>query len=447
MKDMAGEKATLKEGRDSAGSDSVVAFMDMGTNSVRIMIVRISPNHSYTVISRQKEMIRLGAGEFTDNILKQEAMDRAVAVCRNFEVMARSFKADKIIVVATSAARDARNQSEFLHRLKRESGVDVHVISGKEEARLIYLGVASGINLSGNALFIDIGGGSTELVIGDEKGYQFLDSLKLGAIRLTMLQLDGIDGPISGKRYQELQEFVRNKYIRTFQGLRKFNAEKAFGSSGTIQSLAEVCCQVIHGGDPEKRKTMRLKDLKQVIELLCSLSVKERQNVPGMNPKRADIIIGGAVILDTILSELKLSEITVSDRELRDGLLVNYLSRIEHPLMDELSVRQRSVLKLGRRCSFDEQHAGTVARLSLSLFDSARELDLHKQGLVKRELLYYAAQLHDIGTFISYHNHQGNSAYLIRNADLLASTRMSWPSWPGWSFFIGKPFPAGSTPN
>jgi len=259
-------------------------------------------------------MIRLGEGEFTDNTLKQEAMDRAVEVCRTFEVMARSFKAEKIIVVATSATRDARNQNEFLHRLKREAGIDVHVISGKEEARLIYLGVSSGINLSGNALFIDIGGGSTELVIGDEKGYQFLDSLKLGAIRLTMLHLDGHEGTISGKRYQEVQAFVRNKYIRTFQSLRKFNTERAFGSSGTIQSLAEVSCQVIYGGDPEKRKTMRLKDLKQVIELLCSLTMKERQNVPGMNPKRADIIIGGAVILDTILSELKFPEIEVSDR-------------------------------------------------------------------------------------------------------------------------------------
>jgi exopolyphosphatase/guanosine-5'-triphosphate,3'-diphosphate pyrophosphatase len=315
------------------------------------------------------------------------------------------------------------------------------VISGKEEARLIYLGVASGINLSGNALFIDIGGGSTELVIGDEKGYQFLDSLKLGAIRLTMLYLDNREGPISVKRYQELQELLRNKYIRTFQSLRKFNVDQAFGSSGTIQSLAEVCCQVIHGGDPEKGKSMRLKDLKQIIALLCTMTVKERQNVPGMNPKRADIIIGGAIILDTILSELKLPEITVSNRELRDGLLVNYLSRIEHPLMDELSVRQRSVFKLGRRCGFDEQHAGTVARLSLSLFDSARDLDLHKQGQVKRELLYYAAQLHDIGTFISYHNHQANSAYLISNADLLGFNQDELALMAGMVFFHRKAFP------
>jgi len=132
---------------------------------------------------------------------------------------------------------------------------------------------------------------------------------------------------------------------------------------------------------------------------------------------------------------------------LRDGLLVNYLSRVEHPLMDELSVRQRSVLKLGRRCSFDEQHANTVARLSLSLFDSARELDLHKQGQVKRELLYYAAQLHDIGTFISYHNHQANSAYLIRNADLLGFNQDELAIMAGIVYFHRKAFPGRKNPQ
>jgi exopolyphosphatase / guanosine-5'-triphosphate,3'-diphosphate pyrophosphatase len=166
-----------------------------------------------------------------------------------------------------------------------------------------------------------------------------------------------------------------------------------------------------------------------------------------MNPKRADIIIGGAVILDTILTELKLSEITVSNRELRDGLLMNYLSRIEHPLMDELSIRQRSVLKLGRRCSFDEQHANTVARLSLALFDSAREYDLHKQGQVKRELLFYAAQLHDIGTFISYHNHHANSAYLVRNADLLGFNQDELTLMAGMVFFHRKAFPSRKHPQ
>jgi exopolyphosphatase/guanosine-5'-triphosphate,3'-diphosphate pyrophosphatase len=427
--------------------DKVVAFMDMGTNSVRLMIVRISPNHTYTILSRQKEMIRLGAGEFDKGFLLEESMDRAIQVCRNFTAMARSFAADDIVAVATSATRDAQNQKEFLVRLKKESGLNIRVISGTEEARLIYLGVSSGTNITGKALFIDIGGGSTELIVGDGKGYQYLDSLKLGAIRLTMLYLGDQDGPVSSKRYGSIQEYVRHSSIRTFQRLREFSPELSFGSSGTIQNLAEISSQTIHDGDPEKRKVLRLKDLKQVIEHLCALPLKERQRVPGINPNRADIIIGGAVILDTILSDMKIPEIQVSTRELRDGLLADYLYRNDHPLMDELSVRQRSVLKLGRRCGFDERHAGTVARLALELFDSAREIGLHKQGPGKRELLFYSAQLHDVGSFVSYDKHHASSAFLIRNADLLGFSQDELAVMAATAFFHRKTTPSRKHPE
>jgi exopolyphosphatase/guanosine-5'-triphosphate,3'-diphosphate pyrophosphatase len=427
--------------------DKVVAFMDMGTNSVRLMIVRISPNHTYTILSRQKEMIRLGAGEFDKGFLLDESMDRGIQVCKNFTAMAHSFNADDIVAVATSATRDAQNQKEFLSRLKKEAGLDIRVISGTEEARLIYLGVSSGTYITEKSLFIDIGGGSTELIVGNEKGYQYLDSLKLGAIRLTMLFLGDQDGPVSSKRYSGLQEYIRNSSIRTFQRLREFRPERSFGSSGTIQNLAEISCQTLYGGDPEKRKVLRLKDLKQVMEHLCSLPLKERQRVPGINPTRADIIIGGAVILDTILSDLKISEIQVSSRELRDGLLADYLYRNDHPLMDELSVRQRSVLKLGRRCSFDERHAQTVARLALELFDSARAIGLHKQGQGKRELLFYAAQLHDVGTFLSYDKHHASSAYLIRHADLLGFGQDELAIMAATAYFHRKAMPSKKHPE
>ena len=444
---MPAEPMTVKPSREPPAVDKVVAFMDMGTNSVRIMIVRISASHSYTILSRQKEMIRLGADEFTDNIIKDEAMDRAVLVCRNFEMMARSFKADEIVAVATSATRDARNQKHFLDRLKAEANINIHVISGKEEARLIYLGVASGLNLSGSALFIDIGGGSTELIVGNEKGYQYLDSRKLGAIRLTMLHLSEYEGPITQKRYQTLMDFVLNKSSRTLNRIRELKPDQAFGSSGTIQNMAEIACQVIHNGDPEKRKVLRLKDLKEVITLLCSLNLKERQAVPGMNPRRADIIIGGAVILEGFLTELKIPQINISNRELRDGLLLDYLNRIDHPLMDELSVRQRSVFKLGRRCAFDEEHATTVSRIALELFDSAKDAGLHKQGPWKRELLYYASQLHDIGSFLSYSNHQANSAYFIQNADLLGFNQEELAIMAATVFFHRKALPNKKHPE
>ncbi len=427
--------------------DKAIAFMDMGTNSMRLMIVRIDSNHTYTILSRQKEMIRLGEGEFDHGYILEDSMDRAIAVCRNFADMAASFKADDIICVTTSATRDANNKKEFLSRLKKEAGLDIHVISGTEEARLIYLGVSRGTNVTGRSLFIDIGGGSTELIVGDGKHYEYLDSVKVGAIRLSTLLLGDTSEPVSTTSYLLLQDYVRNKSIRSFQRIKELWLKNAYGSSGTVQNLAEICCRTLYGGDPEKRTTLALKDLKQIVKHLCSLPLKERKLVPGINPSRADIVIGGAAILDTILTDLNIQEIQVSNRELRDGLLVDYLCRIDRPAVDESSVRQTSVLQLGRRSNFDEHHARRVAKLGLELFDSALGIGLHQQNRWERELFSYAALLHDVGTFLSYTNHHANSAYFIRNADLLGFSQQELTIIAATAYFHRKGLPGDEFPE
>jgi len=148
-----------------SSDERVVSFMDIGTNSVRVLLVRINPNHSYATLTQQKEIVRLGEGEFIDQYLQPAAMDRAILVCRKFAELSRSYGAEEIVAITTSAARDAINQADFLRRLRREAGLDVRVISGKEEARLIYLGVSSGVHLGDKqAAFIDVGGGSTEVI-------------------------------------------------------------------------------------------------------------------------------------------------------------------------------------------------------------------------------------------------------------------------------------------
>jgi len=395
----------------------------MGTNSARLMIAGLTSNNSYSIISRQKEMIRLGAGEFEDGMLKDDAMERAVLVCRNFVRMARSFNTDEMVAVATSATRDAGNQAFFLDKLKKEADLDVRVISGKEEARLIYLGVSSGADISGENLFMDIGGGSTELILGDEKNYSFLDSLKVGAIRLSMLYIKDAEKPLAHGVYNAMQRHVRSRSVRAVQHLKKSGAKIMYGSSGTIQNLAEIARQNIHSGNSDFKAILKLKDLKQVVSDLCVMTLDERRNMPGMNPKRADIITAGAAILDTLMTDLEIEEIRISDRELRDGLLVDYLQRLNHPLMDEVSARRRSVLRLARKCNADENHSETVARIALELFDSAKAAGLHFQDESLRELLYYSALLHDIGEFISYSRHHVSAYYFIKYFDLLGFTQ------------------------
>jgi len=185
-------------------------------------------------------------------------------------------------------------------------------------------------------------------------------------------------------------------------------------------NLAEIAQKAIHPNASNSDPVLSLKDLQKVTELLCSLPLDQRRKVPGMNPERADIIIAGSAILDTFMKELGLGSIQITGRGLQDGLLEDYLSRMDaFPLLGELSPRQRSVLQLGRSCGINEVHARTVTSLVLELFDSAKEQGLHNFSDNERELLEYAAFLHDIGSFISYSNHHAHSYYIIKNSELL----------------------------
>src|SRR5262249_44650669 len=198
--------------------------------------------------NEQKETVRLGEGEFRRSTLQPEAMRRAGLVCARFAEIARSRGAAQVLAVATSATREAENRSSFLRHLRRIAGIDVRVISGKEEARLIYLGVSSGANIGGRqTLFIDVGGGSTEVIIGDQQQYRFLDSLKLGTIRLSgMFFRPGDTAAVSSTKYARIQRYIRTRSVRTLERLRDFTIELAIGSSGTVVNLAEIAMRRFH---------------------------------------------------------------------------------------------------------------------------------------------------------------------------------------------------------
>jgi exopolyphosphatase/guanosine-5'-triphosphate,3'-diphosphate pyrophosphatase len=438
------ESESKVNGATNGTGEHVVGFIDLGTNSVRLLLVRINANHSFTVLSEQKETVRLGEGEFRRNTLQPEAMRRASLVCARFAEIARSRGAAEVLTVATSATREAENRAAFLRHLRRLARVDVRVISGKEEARLIYLGVSSGANIGGRqTLFLDVGGGSTEVIIGDQQQYRFLDSLKLGAIRLSgMFFRPGDNAPVSPTRYARIQRYIRTRSVRTLERLRQFTIEQAIGSSGTIVNLTEIAMRRLHKRAFAKGDMLTRDQLRETINVLCSLPLEKRREVPGINPERADIIIAGAAILETLMQELDLSEIGVSERGLREGLPIDYLSRSDNAhLFEQTSFRERSVLELGRRCGFDEPHARQVVRIAWELFDSAREAGLHSFGEWERELLEHACLLHDIGAFVSYANHRTHSYYLIRNADLLGFDQTEISLIATVALFHHKAFP------
>ena len=398
-----------------------VAFMDIGTNSIRLLLVRLHPNHSHTILTELRQIVRLGDGEFGSQHLQPAAMERTALVAREFAELARANGADEIVAVATAATREADNQDDFVKRLQTEAQFDVRVIAGLEEARLIYLGVSHGIHLGDRqAFFIDIGGGSTEVIIGSQYQHAYVGSLKLGAIRLSAQFLPEACSSVPLQTYNTIQRYVRHHAVRTLREMQGYRIDLAIGSSGTIRNVADVAARHFYKRPLQPDDVLTYAHLRQVVTLLAALSLEERRKVPGLQPERADIILAGAAILDAFMQELGVLEIHVSERGLREGLLVDYLLKHKDAsLLAGLSVRARSVLQLGRACHFDEAHAQTTARLALGLFDSARAMRLHRLGGWERELLEYTALLHHIGAFLTYTDYQAHAYYLIRHANLL----------------------------
>jgi len=427
-----------------------VAFLDIGTNSIRLLLVRINVNHSVTILTQQKEVVRLGEGEFSDQTLQPAAMQRATLVCQKLCEMAHSRQADEIVAVATSATREATNQQEFITMLREKAKVKVHTISGKEEARLIYMGVSSGMHLGDcKALFVDIGGGSTELIVGDQNQYFELDSLRLGAIRLAnTISLPNPKGVVDAKTYEMIRNTVRPQVVRAAQRFASHQLDRAIGSSGTIINLAEISAKMFYKRRLQTDDIMTAEELKATIQMLCSRDLEERRLVPGINPERADIIIPGAAILDVLLDEIHLPSVSISQRGLRDGLLADYLVRNKlQATPDQLSVRERSVLQLLRSTMMDEVHSEQVRNLALQLFDSAAALGLHQLDARQRELLGYAAMLHDVGAFLSYNNHHAHTYYIIHNSELLGFDQAEISIMASTAFFHRKSLPSRKQPE
>lgn len=400
----------------------VFAAIDIGTNSIRLAVVKVEDGHRMTTLSQHREVVRLGEGEFESDKMSPEAIDRGTLVCARFADVARGFGANEIVAFATSAVREAENRDEFIERVRQEADIEVRVISGVEEARLIWQGVSSGMDLAGRkALLIDIGGGSTEVVIGSAVSeYEMLESMKLGAIRLTNRFLDSPD-PVSSHLFEQVQGYVRGVANPVTRKAQALGFELAMGSAGTANALGEVVARRTGETSSRGGYTMRYGDLKDAVAMLCKLPLEERRQVPGMDPQRSDIILGGAAILLTLMEMLEIDQLSTVDRGLRDGILLDHLLR-EDTILEEfkaVSVRRRSITQLARACNYEREHAEHTAFLALRLFDQLGELGAHTYGSTSRELLEYAAILHDIGTFLSHSNHQKHAYYMVRNSDLL----------------------------
>jgi exopolyphosphatase/guanosine-5'-triphosphate,3'-diphosphate pyrophosphatase len=402
-----------------------VAAIDIGSNSIHLAIMEATPGQHLRIIDREKEMVRLGSNTLVSHELSGKAMDRAVVVLRRYQRIAQANRVDRIITTATAAVREARNGDDFVERVLVETGLEVHVLPGVEEARLIALAVTEVTDLRGRrALIIDIGGGSTELIVTSGGEPDLLLSLRLGAVRLTEKFVT--TDPISGKELDRLTGTIRNDLTRVVREVNEVGFDFVAGSSGTILDLVTAAIQTDPGyrtiGFSSFSHTVRLEQLRKLNRNLQRMTVRGRKRVPGLERRRADIIVAGGILLETMMSELGADAITSCDWSLREGIILNYLREIgvHEPRQahepETSDVQTRSVLSVARRYSYDAPHSHLVARLATKIFDETGAL--HGLGDSERKLLEHAALLHDIGYHVAHNNHHRHSVYLIKHSEM-----------------------------
>lgn len=440
---------------DSVVPDRVLGAIDVGTNSIHMAVVQIQPDiPSFTIIAKEKATVRLGDREKLTGKLTPEAMERAIAALKRCQDVAASLNAEAVVAVATSAVREAVNGREFLKRVEDELGLAIDLISGPEEARRIYLGVLSGMDFNNQPhVIIDIGGGSTELILGDGHEPRSLSSTKVGAVRLTaeMITTD----PISNEEFNYLQAYVRGMLERSIEELQSHlkpgEQPRLVGTSGTIETLVALHAREKLGliPTPLNGYTLSLKELRDLVNRFRKLTYAERALLPGMSERRSEIIIAGALILQEAMTLLKLDAITVCERSLREGLVVDWMlthGLIADRLRFQRSIRQRSVLKIARKYHVNLEHGKRVGNFALSLFDQTKGL-LHEWGNEERELLWAAAVLHNCGHFISHSAHHKHSYYLIRHGDLLGYTELEVEAIANLARYHRKSSPKKKHPN
>lgn len=396
-----------------------IAAIDIGTNSVHMIVVRVRPDFSFEVIDREKEMVRLGAGGLDGKKLTHEAMTAALAALSKFERLASSHQVDAVLAAATSATREAENGGAFLKAIEQQTGIRPRIITGMEEARLIHRAAVYGVDTPKAAVVIDIGGGSVEITLGSGQSVNFARSFKMGVIRLTERFVS--TDPLSGRDERKMVKFIGEQVDRYIQRIVDAGFDRVIGTSGTILSLGTVATAIDKGQAPSEVRNLRVpaKSIRRVRKVVTRLELEERLHVPGLDPRRADLVVAGSVLLDTLLRKLGTDEITLCDLALREGLILDYIHehRTEIARVDRYpDIRRRSTIELAERCNWEQAHSKQVAKLALQMFDDTKAL--HGLGDREKEWLEYASLLHDAGNHISYERHHRHSYYLIKNGDL-----------------------------
>ena len=411
---------------DTDGLIRKVAAIDIGTNSTHLLIAAVDTSlGTFTIELAEKSTTRLGERDPETSALTDVAMKRGMETLRRFRELATSHAVEEVVTAATSAVREAPNGRDYLQAIQDELGLAVDLVSGPEEARLIYLGVLSGMSFGDRPhLILDIGGGSTELILADGRDSRALTSSRVGAVRL---QRDFIKvEPIPPHRRSFLKTFIQGSLEpavdKVLRRIKPGETPVLVATSGTAMAIGALAAseedrppRKLHGYRVSRQRLNRL------VDQLVAMTPEQRRALTSINDRRAEIIVPGSLILQTTIQMVGVDEFVLSERALREGLIVDWMLRhgfLEDRFSFQSSIRQRTVIHQVKRFAVDQPRAERVAAHALTLYDNSRGV-MHQDHGQGRELLWAAAMLHTCGQHINLSAYHKHTWYLIRHGELL----------------------------
>lgn len=390
----------------------MLAAVDLGSNSFHMIVARILDDGSLQIVDRIKEMVRLGAGLDNKKYLSDESQIRALDCLNRFSQRIQDLSPENVRVVGTNTLRKAKNSKLFIKKAQKTLGYNIDIISGIEEARLVYLGVSHTIAADeGKRLVIDIGGGSTETIIGKKFTPILMESHYMGCVNMTRKFFS--DGYITKKQLKKADIYIRRELERDLIPFAKEGWGQVIGTSGSIRSIASV----IHEEGLAEGSKITLTALEQLHKRLISCQHIDKLKFAGLNEERRPVFIGGFVVLHSIVKSLGITEIITSDGALREGLLYDLLGRIKHE-----DVREITIQRMLERYSIQTDHVNNIAATANNIYKNvADSWKLNKDNY--KNLLHWSALLHEIGLTIAHAGYHKHGAYLAKNSDM-----------PGFSF-------------
>ena len=395
-----------------------IAAIDIGSNAIRLAIANTKAEGGYETVYSVREPVRLGQDVFTKGLISAHTVDQLVQTLAEFKKKLEEHRVAHSKAVGTSALREATNRDAVLRTVSKGTGVDIGIIGGEEEARLIHLAARETINLKGKlALLVDIGGGSVEVVLADDSTILCTESYEMGSVRLLKI----LGEKAGEERFNQLvTEYVDATQRRLEQEIGNQKIDICIGTGGSIESLGELRRELFGKNSNQK---VTADELKSIVKKLRSTTFEERIQEFRLRPDRADVIVPAAIVLQKIVEQAGVAEVTIPGIGLKDGVLLEIISELRHH--ETRFYREQvieSALHLGRKYFFDERHGSTVSNLAIQIFDQTKSThELDQEG---RLILEVAALLHDIGHYVNVSHHHKHTQYILQASPLIGLTSL-----------------------